>query len=551
MSETGGLPEVPAAVTLSAPLYNAAVEGLREAVTADLEELLRSLGLPGRPEVQISQAAEGASPFPVALAVHGRKCRYSIDLLKRVASYLTGEPVGPGGTVEKLTNWLAAPDGRPYLPEFVTLTCVEACKARASVLLSPAQAAAYAASLPGFTPPDESWLAAVLAKVLDLRFPLTDLTTVASILAQSAAQARTAGDAAEDLAAALQSGVIEIRLPGEYLRGITTAEPSAGYEQFGLLRDGLFYELGLRYPDFRFVTDEGLRQASVAFRINNVTTLPWAGLRPDELLVNDAPDRLRLLGIEGRAAVSPAGGVACSIASIRDRSALEAARLTVWDALGYVGLCLAQILRGRSGCFVHRGSVETMLEQLSQVFPALVAAARGRYRMEEITGVLRDLAAEGVSVRNLRLILETLLDYDRIPADASGYIVFDDRLVSRSTGAASLTSFVRTGLKSYLSSKYAPARNLQVYILGSEIEKAISGGEGAAAMEDEALLATMRREILIPDASTPPVLLTTTEMRPVVRQMISAEYPWLSVVAIEELLLDLNVEPLGRLTLGR
>ncbi len=192
-----------------------------------------------------------------------------------------------------------------------------------------------------------------------------------------------------------------------------------------------------------------------------------------------------------------------------------------------------------------------MLEQLSQVYPALVAAARGRYRMEEITGVLRDLAAEGVSVRNLRLILETLLDYDRIPADASGYIVFDDRLVSRSTGAASLTSFVRTGLKSYLSSKYAPARNLQVYILGSEIEKAISGGEGAAAMEDEALLATMRREILIPDASTPPVLLTTTEMRPVVRQMISAEYPWLSVVAIEELLLDLNVEPLGRLTLGR
>ena len=372
---------------------------------------------------------------------------------------------------------------------------------------------------------------------------------MASVLAQSVAQARTAGDAAEDLAAALQSGAIEIRMPEEYLRGITTAEPFAGYEQFGLLRDGLFFELGLHYPEFRFVTDEGLRQASVAFRINNVTTLPWAGLRPEELLVNEAPDRLRLLDIEGRAAVSPTG-IACSIASIKDRGALEAARLTVWDALGYVGLCLAQILRGRSVCFVHRGSVETMLEQLSQAFPALVAAARGRYRVEEITGVLRDLAAEGVSVRNLRLILENLLDYDRIPADGSGYIVFDDRLVSRSTGAASLTSFVRTGLKSYLSYKFAPARNLPVYLLGSEIEKAISGGEGAPAMEEEALLATMRRGIHIPDASTPPVLLTTTEMRPVVREMISAEFPWLSVVAFEELLLDLNVQPLGRFTLG-
>ena len=436
------------------------------------------------------------------------------------------------------------------MAEFVTLTCGEACKARASVLLSSEQAAAYAASLPGFTPPDESWLGAVLAKVLDLRFPLADVATVSGILAQSAAQARTAVEAAEDLAASLQSGAIEIRLPEEYLRGITTAEPSAGYEQFALLRDGLFYELGLHYPEFRFVTDEGLRPASVAFRINNVTTLPWAGLQPDELLVNDAPDRLRLLGIEGREAVSPAGSAAGSIASAKDRGALQAAGLTVWDALGYVGLCLAQILRGRSVCFVHRGSVETMLEQLAQAFPALVNAARGKYRVEQITGVLRDLAAEGVSVRNLRLILENLLDYDRIPADSSGHIIFDDRLVSRNAGATGLTSFVRTGMKSYLSYKYAPARTLPVYLLGSEIEKAIAGGKGAPAMEEEALLATMRRGIHIPDPSTPPVLLTTAEMRPVVREMISAEFPWLSVVAFEELLLDLNVQPLGRLTLG-
>ena len=550
MTETGGLPEVAAVVTLDAPFYGAMPEGLREAVAAGFGELLRSLGLPGRPEVQISQAADASSAFPVAVAVQGRKCRYSIDLLKRAESYLTGEPVDPGFSVERLTNWLTGPAGRPLLAEFVTLTCVEACKVRASVLLSQALVAAYAARLTGFTPPDESWLAAVLAKVLDLRLPVTDVTTVASTLAQSAAQARTARDAAEDLAAALQSGAMEIRLPEEYLRGITTAEPSGGYEQFALLRDGLFYELGLHYPEFRFVTDEGLRPASVAFRINSVATLPWAGLRPDEVLVNEAPDRLRLLNIEGRAAVSPTGGAACSIANARDRSALEAAGLTVWDALGYVGLCLAQTLRGRSVCFVHRTSVETMLEQLAQAFPALVNAAKAKYRVEEITGVLRDLAAEGVSVRNLRLILESLLDYDRIGADSSGYIVFDDRLVSRGTDATGLTSFVRTGMKSYLSYKYAPARTLPVYLLGSDIEKAIAGGKDAPAMEDEALLATMRRGIHVPDSSTPPVLLTTAEMRPVVRDRISAEFPWLSVVAFEELLLDLNVEPLGRLTLA-
>jgi type III secretion protein V len=554
MPETRVLPVIPVSVTLSAVLDRmvaggAGADGLRDALTQGLEGLLQTLGLPGRPEMQIA-APESSSVFPVNVTVNGRKCRYSLELLQRVQSYVTGEPIGPAFAVEDVENWLTAPANRHYLAGFVTLTCVEACKVRASVLLSPALAAAYAAGLPGFPQADGQWLAAVLGKVLDLRLPLADLTTVAGMLGQAVAQARAANDAAEDLIAALASGVVEIRLPEEYLRDITTADTSAEYEHFASLRDELFYEFGLRCPEFRFVTAKDLRPGSVVFTINHMTMLPWAGLRPGELLVSATPERLRLLSIEGRAAVAPAGGASGSIAGANDRAALEAAGLVVWDALGYVLLCLSGTLQNRMAGFIHRNSVEKMLEQLAQAFPALVSAARGRYSVEQITRVLRDLATDRISVRNLRLILENLLDYDQVPADPSTYIVFDDRLPARTSGAANLTSFVRSGMKSYLSHKYAPARNLPVYLLDSNIEKRISGREDAPALEDESLLAAMRRVIQLPNDSTLPVLVTTAELRPAVRDIIYPEFAWLSVVAYEDLALDLNVQPLGRITLA-
>ena len=70
---------------------------------------------------------------------------------------------------------------------------------------------------------------------------------------------------------------------------------------------------------------------------------------------------------------------------------------------------------------------------MNSVFPALVKAAQSTVSTEQVTAVLRNLSAEGVSVRNLRLILERLTDY-QLRKDAGSHLVLDDTPASVDPG---------------------------------------------------------------------------------------------------------------------
>jgi type III secretory pathway component EscV len=69
-------------------------------------------------------------------------------------------------------------------------------------------------------------------------------------------------------------------------------------------------------------------------------------------------------------------------------------------------------LRSRGALFVHRRSVEAALNELKKAFPTTVDAVNALAPIERITRVLRSLAAEQVSIRNLRRILGKLVEYE-------------------------------------------------------------------------------------------------------------------------------------------
>lgn len=548
-------PEITVRVALSPPLDGITATSelrdlLRERLSRGVTELLQSLGLPGRPRIELMDSVASSLRFPLTVSVHDRKCRYPAELVDRVYRVVTAEPYGAASGPEDLESWLATPPREQDLVEFVSLTCLEAMSERASVLLSPAQALAYVAGLPdGFTPPDEQWLVSVLGRVLDLGLSVADRAIVSWILAKGQVAERSWEEVAEDLIAGLQTGVIDIRLPLEDLKGMTTGDTAAEHTQFPLLRDTLFYEFGLRYPEFRFVTANDLRPGTVAFTINNLTTVAGAGVRPDHVLANETPEQLRVRGIEGRPALTPSGAAGSNVAALH-RGALEGAGLKVWGAVDYVVRCLSATLRRRRACFVHRGTAEEMLEQLEQAFPSLVRLVRSKFSIDRVVCVLRELVAEQVSVRKLKLILECMLDCDGIPADPTAYDIFDDRLPVGNAGAANLTSFVRSGMKSYLSDRYAPGRKVSVYLLAPEIEQRVSAQRDSRAFADDTILAAVRRGIDFNEVSgRMPVVLTTPEVRPLFRKLIVDEYPWLPVLAYPELLPDLNILPIGRISL--
>ena len=574
------MPEVPVSLGLtpslawasdpSHPLHGA----IRAAVARELAQLMDRLGIPGRPVVGLAVPPEGRRRRLLRLSIHGRACRYPDELLRSVHGYVSGAHSNPEITPERLLAWLGESGGEDgsgaTQVEFLGLACLAIVQQHPASLLGPAQTEAYRISLPvpagaqpdGW-PPDATWLRPALSAVLDHRVSIADRQAVAGVLGQ--ARDRSPEDAAEDLLAALRPGVIAIHIPRESLQQLTTADGGKGSDLVPATRKDLFAELGVQYPPCRFVSNEGLKPGTFAFQINHLMTLPSLGLQPGECLVNDTVERLRLLNVQARRAENSVTGRPSSIVDAEHKPTLEAAGLTTWDPMQFFILCFTSTLRKYGTSLLDRGVVEGQLEQLSWASPALVEAARARWPVEQMTRVLRALASEEISIRNLRQILERLLDFDFRTPDSSRYLVLDDR-PNTPVGAdgggdpRALVPFVRAGLKREIGHKYARGTNtLWAYLLDAEIEalvsgqrKAPAGGDVLEERDSDRIAEAIQTEIAsLPPTAQVPVILTTETARPRLHELVAAEFPRVSVVSYTELVSELNVQPIARISLKR
>ena len=316
-------------------------------------------------------------------------------------------------------------------------------------------------------------------------------------------------------------------------------------ELIPMMRDGLFYELGVRYPGLRVRGNEGdLPPGSYIIMVNEIP-LVMGTVDKNKCLVNDTPDRLRLLGIEAEPAQNPANGNACGWISIEQRKLAEDAGLTTWDAPGYVVLHLSAVLRKNAAEFVGIQETQNMLEQLEQAFPALVKEVVPKAVSPfQLTDILRRLVEEEISIRDLRNILQALAEWGPVENDT-----------------VMLTEYVRAALKRYISHKYTRGQStLIVYLLDPQIEETVrssvqhTSSGSYLALEPEItqeILAAVRNEVgNLPPSAQQPVVLTTMEIRRYFRKLVELEFPHLAVLSYQELSPEMNIQPIARISLG-
>ena len=379
-------------------------------------------------------------------------------------------------------------------------------------------------------------------------------------------------------------------------------------EQFKMLAGGLFYEFGIRVPDIALVASARIKEQGFSIKLNPLGGIPRLGLRPDQLLVNATVAHLKTpegneqrmeksgylrvagqveslihrlglktdhlpvsdkkSGITALEAINPANDTECSIIDKKDKQTVEDKGLYVWDPLGYLILSLAKELRRNAWRLLHLEAVEYELAQIHRDLPDLVLTTMENISLKHLTRILRELLSEEVTIRDLRAILELILTYDYIVTDPSKFIVFDDRLALSEQPQASCrddarhyTQHVRTGLKRYLTHKLTRGQNtLVVYLLDVEIERRIldhlaveRGNKGKSALtttQVEQILAAVRSEVSsLPPSAALPVILTISEIRAFVRQMVAPEFPNLFVASYDELSPESNIQPIARISL--
>ena len=309
------------------------------------------------------------------------------------------------------------------------------------------------------------------------------------------------------------------------------------------MRDGLFVELGVRFPGVRARGNPHLPAGAYTIQINEVPVVTGQATL-GHVLVNDTVDRLKLMGVQGIEAINPATRQPAAWVPQKFKDQLEAAGLTTWDVPGYMILHLAAVLRRNARDFVGVQEVQTMLDQLEKAFPAIIKEVIPKVvTVLKLTEILNRMVEEEISIRDFRGILQAIAEQGQVEADS-----------------VMLTEYVRAALKRYVSHKFARGTNtLVVYLLDPQIEEAIrssikrtSQGTHLALEPDIAqeIVQAVKNECgHLPPTAQRPVILTSMDIRRYVRKLLEFEFnPPFSVVSYQELSAELNVQPVARIS---
>ncbi|NII24789.1 hypothetical protein HB364_06855 [Pseudoflavitalea sp. X16] len=477
----------------------------REATT---QEVLKAVGrVQGYfllPDWRLQATIESAlSPDVPACFIHSREADYPADLPSQVFYYCRQSPIAQVFSPAALTAELMKSTAGE-VQQFITVFIEQVLIYNRHLLINEdAATVAWKSLYPSAVVPDD--FTDVLQTVLKQGIGLTDQQRLCEVFNESLRCEWPADVLAENLINRFSASTIAIHFPEDWFDKLNQHLTDNDKHVFKYMREDLFYELGILYPEIRFVMNNGLPDAYFQVQLNDVLFLPVKGLQP----------------------VSP------------------------WT---FITQATARLLRDHASFFITCSSVGSWLNKLAAAFPDLVRDARVKRSAVFITRVLRLLVAEEISIRHLPQILQSILEFDYVVADGQEYIVFDVRLTTRHEPGASwlndpvnTCSFVRTNLKHYISHKHTQGQSvLPVYLLDPDIERQLLADilpATDAAHIKQAISALLTNE----QASA--AILTTNEVRPRLRQLIASTLPKTPVLAYQELAASMNIKPLERITL--
>jgi type III secretion protein V len=307
-------------------------------------------------------------------------------------------------------------------------------------------------------------------------------------------------------------------------------------------RADLLSDLGIEIPSIALEVDPTLEQDR--FRIDlEGTPVVQGTVPPRGLLVDDDPAHLDLLEIPYRQELPlinyrPALWVEHSHAET-----LSDAGVAFALPAQILAKCLMQMLYRRAGSFVGIQETRKLLTKIQSNYADLVKEAEKIAPLQKLAEILRRLVDENVPVRNMRAILEAVVEWGQ-----------------REQNVVLLVEYVRVALGRQICFRCADRdRVIAAYMLERSVEDMLRSAQRQTAagtymnLTEEAtqpLITEIARALAeaAPDAN--PVVLTSMDVRRVTRHLLTRSNIHVPVMSYQELAPEFNVQPLGSLTKG-
>ncbi|MBR4946739.1 MAG: FHIPEP family type III secretion protein, partial [Kiritimatiellae bacterium] len=313
-------------------------------------------------------------------------------------------------------------------------------------------------------------------------------------------------------------------------------------EQIMSIRRALYHDLGVPFPGINLSLNPAMRDGKYRLLVNEVPVSEGV-LKKGYVFALETSENLAATGIayeNGKAFLS---GYETNWVKMEHKGALEEGGIRALDLNGVLTYHLSSVLRRYAHEFLSLQETRLLFDHMEREAPELVREVQRVLPLQKITDVLQRLVQEGICIRDLKRITQTLIEWGQKEKDT-----------------VLLVEYVRSALCRYISYKFSGGQNIiAAYLLDPALEEKIrkavrQTSSGSYLAMDPAtvrsILAVVRKTIgdlsRIPQK---PVIIVSVDIRRYFRKMIERDYYELPVLSFQELSQEINIQPLGRLKL--
>lgn len=343
---------------------------------------------------------------------------------------------------------------------------------------------------------------------------------------------------AEDVYELLAVEPLEVRV-GSNLISLFNDEDSLVMDRVGAFRRQYAKEMGFVMPRLRAKDNKKLPPHQYEVCIYGAK-VGEGEILPDRILaINPGTATEKLDGVDTK---DPTFGMPAVWIVEDHKDAAKTGGYTVIEPLNVLMTHLTEIVRQQSPNLLTRAETQSLIDRVKERNAGLVEElVPATLSMGEIQKVLQRLMREKVSIRNLEMILEVLVEEGKQSKDSE-----------------LLTEIVRQKLGGTICQPLSSGNNLKVLVLDPSVEQKLSSSlrsdngrsllvvDPSFAEQVLTRLAAQAEKMMA--ASLSPVLLCSPELRRHIRRITERTIPHLSVLSMSEVPRTVNVTSHGMVT---
>lgn len=307
-------------------------------------------------------------------------------------------------------------------------------------------------------------------------------------------------------------------------------------ERIKLIRKRIGLDLGLLVPPIRIIDNVSIDSSEYLIKIRGTEITRGKVFVNRILAMNPKQDLSKLDGIPVK---EPAFGLDAKWISEEERSKAESIGFDIFDPPSVIATHLTETIKKNASDLLTRQDVKTMLDALKKEYPAVVDEVLTVSNVGEVQKVLQNLLKEGIKIRNMLTILETIADY-------AGSVKNVDML----------TEYVRQPLGKQIVSGLAEDKNtIRGIVIDPALEQIFADSiqdtpQGMVSNVDPDILQRFVNSAgeLIENAlksGFQPTILSSQRVRHLVREVLERSFPSIPVVSFSEVPSQYTLEQIG------